>query len=181
MATPDPSPVAPAVSGPPAPPVPSSPDELTVLSGLDLARTLGLLLALVAGLLFLVLLSLGIVRAFLGTGFGGFVGAGYCLVSAVVNYLIWRELPSIGPLVSQRQYSVARDRLLVWMVLGLLFFVVDGIVLLIAWLKLDTMTRSPLLGVPGTPAPPACPRCGAPLSWIAEYQRNYCYRCSAYA
>jgi hypothetical protein len=179
MAAPEPA-VPPTPQGIPAAATPSS-DEQTVRSTLELGGTLGLLLALVAGLLFLVLLALSIVRTLQGVEFGGFVGAAYCLVSAVVNYLIYRELPAIGSLVTQRQYSAARDRLLVWVVLGFLFFLVDGIVLLIGWLKLDTMARVPVGGIPTGADSPACPRCGGHLTWIPEYQRSYCYRCAAYA
>lgn len=186
MATPVPPPPAPPAPPAPAPeavvppPLPS-PDEQTVLSTLDLARTLGLVFALLAGLLFLLLLVLGIVRAVFGGGFGGFVGAGYCLVSAVVNFLIAREMPALRPLVGGRQYAVARDRLLVWTILGFLFFVVEGIVLLVAWLKLDSISHAPILGAPNATATAPCPRCGGPLAWVPEYQRYYCGRCSAYA
>jgi len=27
---------------------------------------------------------------------------------------------------------------------------------------------------------PACPQCGAPMSWVAQHERNYCSHCSAY-
>lgn len=27
---------------------------------------------------------------------------------------------------------------------------------------------------------PTCPTCGGPLTWIAQYQRWYCYRCKKY-
>ena len=171
---------APAVSPGAPPPAPPSPDEQTVRSTLDLAVTLGLVFALIAGLLFLILLALSILRAVLGTGYGGFVGAAYCLVSAVVNYLLWRELPAIVALLPARQYRAARDRLLLWMVLGFLFFVVEGIVLLFAWLKLDSMAHAAESTPPGGTSS-QCPRCGGPLSWVAEYQRFYCYRCGAYA
>jgi hypothetical protein len=180
MSTPVPPPAAPPAPAPP-PPVPPSPDELTVRSTLDLGRTLALLVALVAGLLFLLLLVLSVVGAIFGTGFTAFVGAGYCFVSAVVNYLLWREIPSTSALVAQHQFGVARDRLIVWMVLGFLFFVIEGVVLLIAWIKLDSMAHAGG-GLPATIAgAPVCPRCGGPLTFVPEYQRNYCYRCAAYA
>jgi len=171
-----------APSAPAAPPSAGpSADEQTVRSTLDIARKLALLIALAAGILFLVLLVFAVVRAILGAWFGGFFGVAYCLVSFFVNYLLWKELPAVGSLVDQHQYRVARDRLLVWVILGLLFFVADGVVLLIAWLKLDSMAHLPTVELPPGPTPPACPRCGGPLAWIGEYQRNYCYRCSAYA
>lgn len=43
------------------------------------------------------------------------------------------------------------------------------------------------LGAPTTPAagpvpfaPAACPVCGSPMTWIAQYGRWYCTRCQAY-
>ena len=37
--------------------------------------------------------------------------------------------------------------------------------------------------LPGTAvpyAPAACPACGSPMAWIAQYGRWYCMRCQAY-
>jgi ribosomal protein S27AE len=34
---------------------------------------------------------------------------------------------------------------------------------------------------PGKPAGPACATCGRPTSWIAKYNRYYCYHCQKYA
>lgn len=181
-APPPPTPPPPAgTAGPPPPTSPPSPDDQSIQATLDVGRTLGILLALVAGGLFLVFLALGVYWAVRGVGDGAFVSAGYCLVSAAVNYLLWKEIPRVAPLVAARQYSVARDRLLVWTVLGFLFFVVEGIVLLIAWLKLDSMSHAPIVAAPATPPGPPCPRCGGPLTWVPEYQRPYCYRCATYA
>lgn len=33
---------------------------------------------------------------------------------------------------------------------------------------------------PAPAAGPACPTCGSPLTWIAQYGRWYCYRCQQY-
>lgn len=33
---------------------------------------------------------------------------------------------------------------------------------------------------PGAYTPPACPVCGSPLTWVAQYSRWYCTRCMAY-
>lgn len=178
-----PPPSAPAAVVPGPLPPPPSPDDETIRTTLDLGRTLALVLALVAGLLFLVLLALGVVGAIFGHGYGAFVSAAYCLISAGVNYLVWRELPAIRTAALGHQYGAARDRLLVWVVLGFLFFVVDGIVLLIAWLKIDSVSHAPIVGAwAGSPSSGGtCPRCGGPWTWIPEYGRYYCYRCAAYA
>ncbi len=145
---------------------------------LRLATTVGILLAVIAGVLFLLLVVVGLVGVVLRVGFGDWIGAAYCLVSAAVNYLLWREVPGIERLVEQRAFGAARDRLLLWIVLGFLFFVVEGIVLLVAWLQVDSLTQNPL--VAPRPTAPACPRCGGPLAWVPEYQRNYCPACATY-
>jgi len=33
---------------------------------------------------------------------------------------------------------------------------------------------------PGVYTPPACPVCGTPLTWVAQYGRWFCTRCQAY-
>jgi len=175
----DPNPTAP--SGPPTTPpsVSASPDEQSVRALLDIGRTLGILIALAAGILFLVALAVAAIGLLYGLVVGGLVGAGYCLIAFFVNYLIWREIPPIRALVDQRQYGLARDRLLLWTILGFLFFLVEGVVLLLAWIKVDELARG--AAATGGFGLPPCPRCGGPLAWVPAYGRGYCYRCGAYA
>lgn len=40
--------------------------------------------------------------------------------------------------------------------------------------------QAPQAPVAGPQAPPNCPVCGQPLSWIAQYGRWYCARCQQY-
>jgi hypothetical protein len=165
---------------------------------LGLARSLALFLALIAGVLFLVLLVAGIFQAVLGFYATTLGGAVYFLIAAFVNYLVWRELPALEALARNRQYAVVRERLLVWVILGFIFFVVEGIILLLVWLKVDGIVHPPppmaapmaaspppstaLWAAPSAAAtPPPCPRCGGPTILSAEYRRYYCTRCAAYA
>ncbi|MEK6986808.1 MAG: hypothetical protein AABX97_01780 [Candidatus Thermoplasmatota archaeon] len=39
---------------------------------------------------------------------------------------------------------------------------------------------APVQPTPGAYTPPACPVCGSPLTWVAQYGRWYCTRCQAY-
>jgi hypothetical protein len=166
-----------------APPTPAAltpppPDETPLRSLLSLARSLALLVALIAGLFFLILLALGILRIALGGSPASLIAAVYCLVASAVNYLAWRELPSLEVLASQRKYGLLKERLLVWVVLGLVFFVVVGVVLALAWVRID-LSAGPFASAPsGTP--PVCLRCGERATLIPEFGRYYCYRCSAY-
>jgi hypothetical protein len=172
------------------PPPAMGPGEATIRRTLDLGRSLALFLALIAGVFFLILLALSIFDAVFGRPDGGFVGSAYCLISAIVNYLLWREFPTFETFASQRQYAALRDRLLLWIVLGFLFFVVEGIILLVVWIKVEGVLH-PEGGAPFAPAPPAptltapsngpsCPRCGQPTTYAADAQRYYCPRCAQF-
>ncbi len=194
------NPPAAASSQPPPPPPPplppppptsglSGPDE-SVRVLLSLSRTLALLLALLAGVLFLAFLVLGVLNVLVGAGTGAILTAVYCLASAVVNYVLWREIPGLERLAAERRYGALRDHLIVWAVLGLVFFVVVGVLLVVVLVRTELLVAPPPAGSPAPGAaaavtgPPggsvSCPRCGGPTTWIAEYRRNYCYRCSAY-
>ena len=180
---------APTVTNPP-PAI--GPAEATIRRTLDLGRSLALLIALIAGVFFLLLLALSIFQVIFGAGAGGFVSAVYCLLAAVVNYLLWREFPTFETFAAQRQYVALRDRLLLWMVLGFVFFVVEGIVLIVVWIKVEGVLHpdgmvAQTLGAapPGAAAPPAtgaptCPRCGQPATYAADAQRFYCPRCAQF-
>ncbi len=141
-----------------------------------------------------------LIRAAIFGYVGGAVGAVYWLLTALVNFLLWKEYPKFEALASQRQFAELRERLLLWIVLGILFFLIEGIVLLLVYLKLDEIQAAAAGGpappppavvapaplpppVPPPPPPPTgtnCPTCGQPAALIAEYNRYYCYRCSAY-
>ncbi|HLN51606.1 MAG TPA: hypothetical protein VK455_06085 [Thermoplasmata archaeon] len=163
---------------PPTPPAPPPLDDEPLRSLLGLARTLAFLVALVAGLFFLILLALGIFRIAVGGSPASLVAAAYCLIAAAVNYLTWRELPALELLASQRKYGLLKERLIVWTVLGLIFFVVVGVVLALAWVRID-LKAGPYAAAP-TGNPPVCLRCGERATLIPEFGRYYCYRCSAY-
>ncbi len=121
---------------PAAPAAGATPDE-SVRALLSISRSLALVLALLAGLLFLLLLAFTVLDVVFGRGAGDLVGAVYCLASAAVNFLLWREIPGLERLAAAREYVQLRDRLLIWAILGVLFFVVVGVLLLIAWLRIE--------------------------------------------
>jgi hypothetical protein len=173
-------PTAPA----PPPPPPVRPADESIRSLLVISRSLAILLAVIAGILFLVFLVLGVVEAILGAVPTDFVLMVYALAAAAVNYLLWREIPRFEGLAAQHQYAQLRRQMVLWTALGLLFFLVDGVLLLLVWVKVDQLVPVPSGAVPPPAAavanPTACPRCGAPATWLAEYRRYYCYHCSAY-
>ncbi len=76
-----------------------------------------------------------------------------------------------------------------WPICGLgIVLLIVGIVLLIAKVPRPQYYYPPTYGYapPGAPvgpaayAPAACPVCGSPMAWIAQYGRWYCMRCQAY-
>ncbi len=124
-------------SMPPAAPAAGATSDESVRALLSISRSLALVLALLAGLLFLLLLAFTVLDVVFGRGAGDLVGAVYCLASAAVNFLLWREIPGLERLAAAREYVQLRDRLLIWAILGVLFFVVVGVLLLIAWLRIE--------------------------------------------
>ena len=143
------APSSPASSPPFVPPTapaaaPPPPDD-SVRSLLAIARPLALLFAGLAALLFLVFLVLTFVEAVLGRGAGDVVAVAYCAASAAVNFLIWRQIPGLQQAVAEGRLGAVREPLLVWAILGILFFVFVGVVLLIAWVKVEARLT------PGTP------------------------------
>jgi hypothetical protein len=129
------NPYAPVASG--SAPVP--PDE-SVRILLSVSRSLALVFAILAGLLFLLFLGFTVLDVVFGRGPGDLVSAAYCLASSVVNFVLWRELPPLEQLAATRQYGVLREHLLVWAILGTVFFVVVGVLLLLAWVKAELLT-----------------------------------------
>jgi hypothetical protein len=139
-ASPPVSPPAPPASTAPPAPGPSPDDSIRSLLGL--ARTFALLFAGLAGLLFLIFLALAFVETVLGRGPGDVVAVAYCAVSAAVNFLIWREIPTLQRAAAAGQYGPLREQLLVWAILGIVFFVVAGVILLLVWVKVDLRASS---------------------------------------
>jgi len=110
---------------------------------LSASRSLALVLSILAGLLFLIFLGLTVLDVVLGRGAGALFLSVYCVASAAVNFVIWREMPALERLAAAREYAVLRQHLLIWAVLGLIFFVVVGVLLLIAWLKAELLATAP--------------------------------------
>jgi hypothetical protein len=129
--------LSPRPNAPDPAPGPGQDESVRVL--LSVSRSLALVFAILAGILFLVFLAFTLLDVVLGRGAGDLISAVYCLASAAVNFVIWRELPRLEQLAASRQYGQLRDQLLIWAVLGIIFFVVVGVLLLIAWVKVEVL------------------------------------------
>ena len=198
------------------------PAELSSLkSVLNVAR----ILALVFLILFL-LAGIGELLAVLvlispGLGAIALVYVAFFILAFIVAILVYMQIAGIKRMVDAGQYQAAKDRTLIWMILGFIFGIILGIVLLIAYLKFDAVinwqrqmqsggqppAQPPAWGAPPPAAPPMapvavaapspaappmpvaapgapaagiCPRCGKPATWVAQYNRWYCYNDQQY-
>ncbi|MGC8727108.1 MAG: hypothetical protein ACP5RG_03780 [Thermoplasmata archaeon] len=65
---------------------------------------------------------------------------GITIIFAIFSLLVYYESKQIIKLLDQRQYSQAKSKTLVWMIVGFIFsFIVVGILLLVAYLKFDDL------------------------------------------
>jgi len=119
-----------------------APDE-SIRALLSVSRSLALVFAILAGLLFLLFLAFTVLDVVFGRGAGDLITSVYCLVSAAVNFVLWREIPPLEHLAANRQYAALRSHLLVWAVLGIIFFVVVGVLLLVAWVRAELLATTP--------------------------------------
>jgi membrane protease YdiL (CAAX protease family) len=142
MAVSPPAAVPPAVGVPASSPPPPARGDESVRSLLAVSRTIAILFAALAGLLFLVFLAFAFLDLLLGRGAGNVLLAVYCLASAAVNYVLWREIPQLQKLVAAGRWAALRDQVLVWGILGILFFVVVGLLLLVVWTRAELLAGS---------------------------------------
>jgi type III secretory pathway component EscU len=65
---------------------------------------------------------------------------GLTIILAIFSLLVYYESKQIIKLLDQRQYTEAKSKTLVWMIVGFIFsFIVVGILLLVAYLKFDDL------------------------------------------
>ena len=88
-----------------------------------------------SGIISLILAVLLLLSGLFLLPFGVGVGP---LVLAVLNYLIYANCKEIVRLVDASRYREAKEKTLIWMIVGFLFgWVIVGVLLLIAFLKYD--------------------------------------------
>jgi len=184
------------------PPVAPEPAEAqSIKSMLEIAK----ILAIIFGILFL----LGGIALAVFVPFGIIIGGFWLLIGGVVAIIVYLQMDSIQQKVNTRQYEAAKTQTLIWMILGFIFGILLGIILLIAYIKFDPLInwqRSQMQGgappagfVPpyaaptpaapvatpppppaAAPAAPFCSKCGRPTTYIAQYGRYYCYTDNLY-
>gem|GEM_PF-349455 len=190
------------------PPMAAEPPEVqSIKSMLHLAK----LLAIIVGILFL----LGGIAyaAFLafastvcsgydaycgGAVIGALIGAIWIVIGGVVAIIVYMQMNSIEAKVNDHQYEAAKSQTLIWMVLGFIFGILLGIILLIAWLKFDpviawqrnqggappagyTQYATPVYAAPPAAAPvyaaPVAPPPAPPAAPPAAPAAPFCVKC----
>lgn len=77
------------------------------------------------------------------------------IVFGVVDFIVYFNIKSIIDLVETRRYREAKDKTLIWMIIGFIFGgVIVGILILIAYMKYDEVIRAAGPAPPPPPPPP---------------------------
>jgi hypothetical protein len=132
----------PAYAPPPGSGMTMEPAELhTVRSMLRWARILALIIAIIDVLVFIGTIALIAAFAF-AYGIVAFYipGAIFYIAVVIVSFLIWMKIGEIQTLVNQGQFQAAKEKTLLWMILGFIFgWIIVGILLLLAYVKYDAL------------------------------------------
>ncbi len=113
----------------------------TIKTMLKVARILSLVLAIV-----LVLWGFisGIIALWVAIRYPAvLVGPIVYFIFGVIDYVIYTEIREINALVDSKRYAVAKEKTLIWAVIGLILGgILPGIFLLIAYIKYDEVIRA---------------------------------------
>lgn len=138
-------------------PYAGSADVSLVRSLLSVSRILALVIAVLA-IVALALNALAAAAYSAAFGYyapGYFVGFGYYAIMFVVNLIAFFQLGPMLTQFEQGQYAGLRERMIIWAILTLIFGVLVGILLLIAYFKLEEVQRSGAAMIPGATGPMA--------------------------
>jgi hypothetical protein len=176
------------------------PEAQSIRSMLHIARILAIIfgiLLLLGGIAYAALVAYYFSICSTFVGFDGYCGASLgvlliwpilIIVWGVVDFLIYVNLKSIEAMVNGHQYEQAKNKTLIWMILGfILGGILIGIILLIAYIKFDPLINASRQqaqmggggyppqgyppqgyaqpGYPAPGAPPAYPPQGAPPAY----------------
>ncbi len=85
---------------------------------------------------------------------GGIPGGIYWIVSAIINLMAYMKFDEFVGMLNERRYQALYDLLVVWIVLTLIFGVVVGILLLIAYIQLGELKNVGAYSQQSTLQPP---------------------------
>jgi uncharacterized membrane protein YidH (DUF202 family) len=131
-----------------------------------------------------------------GAVIGALIGAVWIVIGGVVAIIVYMQMNSIEAKVNDHQYEAAKSQTLIWVVLGFIFGIILGIILLVAWLKFDplitwqrnqggappagyTQYAAPMYAPPAqaAPAPVAPPPPAPPAAAPAPAPAPFCVKC----
>lgn len=73
----------------------------------------------------------------------GLFSFGITAILGIVDLVVFYECREIRKLIDQKRLSAAKEKTLIWMIVGLIFgFIIVGIFMVIAYLKFDDLIRS---------------------------------------
>ncbi|MCL5874416.1 MAG: hypothetical protein M1161_03645 [Candidatus Thermoplasmatota archaeon] len=73
----------------------------------------------------------------------GLISFGITAIVGVVDIVVFYECREIIKLTNQRQLSAAKEKTLIWMIVGLIFgFIIVGFFMVIAYIKFDDLMRA---------------------------------------
>ncbi|MGP8109280.1 MAG: hypothetical protein ACLQD9_01010 [Thermoplasmata archaeon] len=185
----------------PGMPAMEPPEAQSIKSMLHIARILAIIfgvLVLLAGIAYAAWIAylsticstyVGIDPYCGGALLGALIPAIWLVIGGVVALLVYMQMKSIEEKVNAHQYEAAKSQTLVWMIIGFIFGILLGIILLIAYIKFDplitwqrnsaggaaTSWPSPpmggavpppppgSMGTPPPPPPPAAPAAAPPF------------------
>ena len=78
------------------------------------------------------------------------------IIFGIIDILIWSNCKKINELIDQRKFKEAKDKTLIWMIIGFIFGgLIPGILLLLAYIKYDEVIRITQQSVAPPPPPPS--------------------------
>ncbi len=104
------------------------------------------ILALVFGVLYIII---GIPTMFYRVGV-------LFIIWGVIDIIIYFQIREIIELIEKGRYKEAKDKTLTWMIIGfILAGIIIGVILLIAYMKYDTLIKRKAIATAPPPPPPA--------------------------
>ena len=136
---------------PPVAPQPAIGESSKLRSALDLLN-ISKILALIIGIIGFLLAAWNGFYIALGDVFS-IPAAVYYVIMGIVNLLIYTKIPEYDTMIRGRRYAQAKDEMLMWAVLGIIFgFIVGLLLILVIFMYLEDLVRSS--GASQVPPPP---------------------------
>jgi hypothetical protein len=138
------------------------PEAQSIKSMFHITRILALIFGIIFFLGGLALVGLDVLAYDTCTSLAGnvCVGLGFLLVGpifliflGVINVIIFMKMGALEALVNAKQYDQAKSATLIWMILGFIFGIIIGVLLLIAYLKFDPLINAQRAAMGGAPPP----------------------------